>query len=52
MRIRTLLAAVSAALLLASDAVVGSGHSHRSMRRRAWRHYNQTCFDERERELR
>ena len=50
MRIPTLLAAVSAVLLLASDAAVGSGH--RSMRRRAWRHYNQTCFDERERELR
>ena len=42
-------AAISA-LLLAPDAAAGSGH--RAMRRRGWRHYNQTCFDERERELR
>ena len=38
------------ALLLAPDAAVGS--SHRVMRRMGGRHYNQTCFDERERELR
>ena len=42
-------AAISA-LLQASDAAVGS--SHRVMRRMGGRHYNQTCFDERERELR
>ena len=42
-------AAISA-LLLAPDVALGS--SHRAMKRRGWRHYNQTCFDERERELR
>ena len=52
MRISTGAAVVAAisALLLAPESAVGS--SHRVMRRRGGRHFNQTCFDERERELR
>ena len=46
----TVVAAISAVLLLGPNAAVGS--SHRMMRRRGWRHFNQTCFDDRERELR
>ena len=46
----TVVAAISAVLLLGPNGAVGS--SHRMMRRRAWRHFNQTCFDDRERELR
>ena len=45
----TVAAAISVVLLTATAA---SGSSSRVMRRRAWRQYNQTCFGEKEAELR